>query len=241
MPLVAVAVVPSAPLVLPEITGPEAHDLAALRDAVATAVAGLIAAAGMAPLDRVVVAARAEAGALAGMGARLPEGRAVVPDGAPGAGWAHELGRVLLSRAGFTGTVEDLVVSDESADESADDAADRLHDGADTVGLLVLADGSATRGPRAPAGDDPRGGEVDSEIAGAITSGDVPDVDPALARALQVRGLPGFAAAATAARRGGLTWQVLYTDAPAGVGYVVALAGVTTASLVVTTPSDARP
>lgn len=241
MPLAAVAVVPSAPLVLPEITGPEAPDLTALRDAVAHAVAGLVTAVGSGavpgdePRGRVVVAARAEAGALSGMGVRLPEGGAMSD---ATSGWAHELGRVLLSRAGFTGTVDDLVVPDASAGE----AADRLHDGVDTVGLLVLADGSATRGPRAPAGDDPRGGEVDAGIADAITAGEVPDIDPALAQALQVRGLPGFTAAATAARRGGLTWQVLYTDAPAGVGYVVALAGDgVTPPDGVTSPSDARP
>lgn len=219
MPLVAAAVVPSAPLLLPEVTGPDATDLAELRESVAAAVAGLVTGgAGRGP-QRVVVAARAETGALAGMGAPVagPSGSGGA-DGAAAPGWAHELGRILLADAGFTGAVEDLVVPDAAT------AAASLHETDEATALLVLADGSATRGPRAPAGEDPRGDEVDTAIADALVTGRAPAVDPALALALQVRGLPGFAAAVSAARRAGLTWVLLYTGAPAGVGYVVALA-----------------
>jgi hypothetical protein len=229
VPLVAAALVPSAPLLLPEVTGPDAGDLAGLRESVAAAVAGLLTGGGGHRPQRVVVAARAEEGALAGMGAPVPGPDG--PDGVVAPGWAHELGRILLTRAGFTGEVEDLVIAgpgprdDETTGGEADTTAERLHQADERTALLVLADGAATRGPRAPAGEDPRGDEVDAGIAAALVTGEAPAVDPVLAQALQVRGLPGFAVATAATRGAGLSWDVLYTGAPAGVGYVVALAG----------------
>jgi hypothetical protein len=212
VPVRSVAVVPSAPLLLPAVTGPDADDLRPLREAVAEVLADLLA-------TRPAVVAVAGAGAahrLGGLGAPVPvpgRGRDT-----PGAGWVHDLGRVLLAHAGFAGGVRDVVLA---ADGPAAPPPD------DIEALLVLADGSVTRGPRAPGGDDPRGEAVDARLAADLAAGRTPGVDGTLATELGVGGVPGLALAATAAAAAGLGWRVTWTGAPAGVGYLVA---VTTAS-----------
>ncbi|MGF1645506.1 MAG: hypothetical protein ACFCVF_01065 [Kineosporiaceae bacterium] len=232
MPVVAVVVVPAAPLLLPELTGGQADDLEPVRAAVGEAVAELVASGA----EHVTIAGGGAAGRLAGMGAPVA---VPGPDPLPGAGWVHDLGRILLARTGFTGGITDLVLP-----TGPDDLRPPVPAGPGDVsmiaegpggggggrgGLLVLADGSITRGPRAPGGDDPRGADVDARIAADLVAGRVPRIGADEALRFGVRGLPGLALAAVVARQAGLSWRVTWTGAPAGVGYVVA----------VTTPSAA--
>ena len=93
------------------------------------------------------------------------------------------------------------------------------------TGLLVVADGTATRTEKAPGHLDPRAEAFDREVEAALAAGD-PDalaaLDPQLAAALLAGGLPAWRSAATAARGQKWTGTVLYAAAPYGVGYLVA-------------------
>ena len=90
--------------------------------------------------------------------------------------------------------------------------------GADLAGrdartaLLVIGDGSARRGPRAPGHFDQRAAAFDAEVERAVRAGDTRallDVDPALARELMATGRPAWQVLAGAletaapAQRGG--------------------------------------
>jgi hypothetical protein len=91
------------------------------------------------------------------------------------------------------------------------------------VGLLVCGDGTARRDEKAPGHLDPRAAPYDEAILAALAGAD-PDallaLDPLLAEALLVSGLPGWQLLAGAA--GGAAWtaKVHYAAAPYGVGYV---------------------
>ena len=90
---------------------------------------------------------------------------------------------------------------------------------------LLLADGSLTRGARAPGGEDPRGAAVDAELAAALRerrAAHVPDAD-AVGAAAGPRS-PCWPAWPRARPPAGPT-QVLHDEAPLGVGYLVAVLG----------------
>jgi hypothetical protein len=202
MPVLVAALVPAAPVLLPAVTGPDAADLTPVRRAVHSAVEAVAST----PLDVVVVAAREEPGHLAGFGAPGLAVRA-----APG--WAHELGHVLVSSV-WEGSISFVEVG-ESGTASLPQGL--------RVGLVIMGDGSATRGPRAPGGDDARGEAVDAELAAALVERRPPVVDPTTVDAVKVRGLPAFALAVRVAHENDLEWDVLHASAPTGVGYVVGL------------------
>jgi hypothetical protein len=106
----------------------------------------------------------------------------------------------------------------------------RLASRADRVGLLVMGDGSARRSAAAPGGHDGRAAGFDAAASAALAAGDpaaVLALDPALARDLLAAGRAPWQVLAGAARRHDVTeasWigYVLYDDAPYGVGYLVA-------------------
>ncbi|MFC5379816.1 hypothetical protein [Aquipuribacter nitratireducens] len=245
MPVTAACLVPAAPVLLPWLTGTAVPEVAPVRDAVHEALDVLDG------CDRVVLVATQVPGTLAGFGSPLPP---PVPSRARGS-WPHELGHALLDsrpghdaapdwRPGREETSWDRVGPDPAA-SAAWCAAQDARPG--TTGLLLLADGSRTRGPRAPGGDDPRGETVDRSLARAARAGRpvpartravapevgadaCPAVDllahlaalPALPLAPVVTG-PGRARAAhdpvpTTRPRA----RVLLAAAPLGVGYLVA-------------------
>src|SRR5690606_11020203 len=93
--------------------------------------------------------------------------------------------------------------------------------------LLVMGDGSARRGPRAPGHFDERAHGFDSDLVDALREGDparLAGLDAGLARALLAQGraalqaLAGAAAAQDAPPRADL----VYADDPYGVMYAVA-------------------
>lgn len=102
----------------------------------------------------------------------------------------------------------------------------RLHEEADEVGLLVLGDGSNRHGPRAPGRADDRAAGFDASVSTALAEADgdvLRELDPALAAELGAIGrAPWQVAAGLAAEE---TWhgKMLYSDAPFGVGYHVAI------------------
>jgi hypothetical protein len=93
------------------------------------------------------------------------------------------------------------------------------------VGLLVMGDGSACRSERAPGAYHPDAESSDRAVAAALHSADTQtlrDLDPDVARQLMVAGRAPWQVLAGAA--GGRRWhsELLYHDAPYGVGYFVA-------------------
>lgn len=94
------------------------------------------------------------------------------------------------------------------------------------VGLVVVGDGSACRGPRAPLPDDPRAEAYDRAVEAALASGDpaaLLGLDPYLGAELGVSGLVAWSAAARLAAPGPWRAQVLRAEAPLGVAYTVAI------------------
>jgi hypothetical protein len=115
---------------------------------------------------------------------------------------------------------------------SAWDAVSCLDFGAGCAGegswaLLVMGDGSARRGPKAPGYDDPRAVPYDDAVASALGTADVDalaGLDPVLSDELMVAGRVPWQAMAGAVRATGVPWrgELLYYGAPYGVGYFVA-------------------
>jgi hypothetical protein len=94
----------------------------------------------------------------------------------------------------------------------------------DGATLLVMGDGSARRSASAPGYHDERAAGVDDAIAAALRTGDPAGLvlDPQLAADLLVAGAPAWAAAAALLAGGRWDAELLYADAPYGVGYFVA-------------------
>ncbi|WP_344672076.1 hypothetical protein [Catenulispora yoronensis] len=97
--------------------------------------------------------------------------------------------------------------------------------------LLVLGDGSASRTQQAPGHFDERAEPYDAAVARALATVDtkaLAALDPDLSRALHVAGLPAWQALAAAAEASAEASDVeydaelLYEEAPYGVGYFVA-------------------
>jgi hypothetical protein len=101
----------------------------------------------------------------------------------------------------------------------------RAASSAGRVGLLVMADLSARRTARAPASLHPAAVAFDRQVGQAVRDvapGRLLAIDPALAAALVVGGLAPLQVLAGALERtGAARGEVLYEDAPYGVGYLV--------------------
>ncbi|WP_018908014.1 class III extradiol dioxygenase subunit B-like domain-containing protein [Salinispora arenicola] len=201
VPLVAAAVCPHPPLLVPEVAGAAVAELDDLRLACDAVVARLLAA----EPDRVVLVGggpatttfgAAEHGSLRGYGVDLrvplsPAGAdaveaagadAVGVTGADAVGDALPLsltlGAWLLGRSGTELPRSAVAVAaDESADRCAALGAGLLSAGlfggaSDRIALLVLGDGSACRGERSPGYDDPRAEPYDQAVARALADAD---------------------------------------------------------------------
>jgi hypothetical protein len=93
--------------------------------------------------------------------------------------------------------------------------------------LLVMGDGSACRGVKAPGYDDPRAPGFDAAVAAALADADADALlalDPVEAADLRAAGRAPWQVLAGAARATGTRWhgELLYDRAPYGVGYFVA-------------------
>ncbi|MEV7571043.1 class III extradiol dioxygenase subunit B-like domain-containing protein [Streptomyces tanashiensis] len=235
--LVAAAVCPCPPLLVPEVATGAASELDAARTACADAV-GLLAAARP---DRLYVVGPADGGAhgvypagatgsFAGFGVdlsvRLGEGDGPADDGRRPLPASLTVGAWLLARAGWAAApVEGLGVD---ASTPADDCAAtgrELAASAGRVALLVMGDGSACRTVKAPGYLDERAAGFDAEAARALGTADVAALlalDGGLASELLVAGRAPWQVLAGAAEGAGLDGRLLFEDAPYGVGYFVA-------------------
>lgn len=135
------------------------------------------------------------------------------------------MGAYLLDRAGYAGPRVIWTVSeDESPADCAKLGAELAAADARTA-LLVLGDGSARRGPKAPGAFDERAAGFDAGVERAVRDGDLDallNVDPVLARELMATGRPAWQVLAGALAGIAPATTVRYCDDPFGVLYLVA-------------------
>jgi hypothetical protein len=104
-------------------------------------------------------------------------------------------------------------------------AAATLLELAESATLLVMADGSARRGEKAPGHLHPEAIGFDDRIESALRSGDaaaLAALDPKLGEELWCEGVPGFQVLGEVARERQVSAEVSYADAPYGVAWWVA-------------------
>jgi hypothetical protein len=221
--LVAAAVVPTPPLLVPEVAGGTAPVDADLRAAALAATARLLA---TAP-DRVVVVGAAPRTQVATGGWDFRPYGVAHPPTAPAQPLplALAIGAWLLDQLGGPPcpVVLQGVAPAVPRQRAAELGAALVADG--RVGLLVCGDGSARRDPKAPGAFDERAEGFDAALVEALHPADPAGLlalDPLLAEALMVSGLAALQVLAGAAAGGTWTAQVDYAAAPYGVGYAVA-------------------
>lgn len=227
--LVAAAVCPHPPLLVPGVGAGASGELDGLRVACDAAVLDLLAAD---PTLLVVVGGAPVVGpygdgawgSLAGFGVRLPVGSG---PGEPTLPLSLTLGRWLLGRADGLADSRPLLfgVEPDAGTDRCLALGEALAGRADRVALLVMGDGSARRSVKGPGGLHPDAEPFDTVVAAALAAGD-PDalagLDPARAADLLVAGRAPWQVLAGAARGG--TWHgaVTWSGSPYGVTYLVA-------------------
>ncbi|WP_328954914.1 class III extradiol dioxygenase subunit B-like domain-containing protein [Kitasatospora purpeofusca] len=228
--LVAAAVCPCPPLLVPEVAAGASAELEPLRAACDEAL-GVVLAAGPDLLVVVGTGPEAEVWTEGGAGsfhrygvplvAALPGGRAEGPELSP----ALTVGAWLLGRAGATLPTHACAVPADAPADRMLGLGQGLAGLADRVGLLVMGDGSACRSLKAPGYLDERAEGYDEELARALGTADtaaLAALDPDLAAELKAEGRAPWQVLAGAAEGAGLTARLGYQDAPYGVGYLVA-------------------
>ncbi|MEV4944678.1 class III extradiol dioxygenase subunit B-like domain-containing protein [Streptomyces sp. NPDC053755] len=235
--LVAAAVCPSPPLLVPEVAAGAAHEMDAARAACADAV-GVLAASRP---DRLYVVGPAgeegqgtypagSVGSFAGFGVDL----SVRLGAGPGAGVDRPplpvslaVAAWLLERTGWGGAPVEGLGVDERLEAARCAATGReLAATADRVALLVMGDGSACRSVKAPGYLDERAAGFDAEAARALGSADrdaLLALDEGLAFELKAAGRASWQVLAGAAEGASPAGRLLFEDAPYGVGYIAAV------------------
>ncbi|MFF0255543.1 class III extradiol dioxygenase subunit B-like domain-containing protein [Micromonospora zamorensis] len=236
VPLVAAAVCPHPPLLVPEVAGSAAPELDDLRTACDTAVRRLLAA----DPDRVILLGTGPVtgpirppatGSLQPWGVDLdvplvpgqPDRGAVLPLSLTIGAWLlarHDARPPLTAAPVSTGPAQTAPAhtAPVSAVQVAADAglaelaalADEVAAAGDRVALLVLGDGSACRGEKSPGYDDPRALPYDQRVAGALADADLDvllGLDPVVSAELKAAGRAPWQVLASAARAAGGGWR----------------------------------
>lgn len=232
--LVAAAVCPHPPLLVPGVAAGATAETDALRAACAAAVAALVA---VEP-DLLVVVGGAlvvgpyPAGAWGSLRAYGPDDRdlgIVAGDGDPSLPLSLTIGRWLLDRAGESREPLCFGVTTDADAGRCLDLGGALAGRAGRVAMLVMGDGTTLRTPKGPGYLDERAEPFDAAVAEALRAVDVDalaGLDVGLATELGVAGRAPWQvlAGAAAATEGVRPWrgEVTYDAAPYGVGYLVA-------------------
>jgi hypothetical protein len=244
--LVAAAVCPHPPLIVPELAGAAAPELDGLRDACVSAIRSL---AGSRP-DALIVVGDAETtgsygpdacGSLApwGLDVRVGSGDPVLP-------LSLTVGGRLLRMAEVEGPSGYEAVPSGAPAGTCSRLGAALAERARRVALLVMGDGSARLTVTSPGYFEPGALAYNEALARALGGADVPALaalDPGQADHFWVAGRPAFQVLAGAAgadheasepgtghdgeelaagRGGRFQGDLLYDEAPYGVGYIVA-------------------
>ncbi|MFB7738086.1 class III extradiol dioxygenase subunit B-like domain-containing protein [Streptomyces sp. NPDC056112] len=233
--LVAAAVCPCPPLLVPEVAAGAAPELDSARAACTDAL-GVLAAArpdllvvvGPADVSGHGVFPEGTRGSFRGFGVDL-EVRLGRDTGAGAGGElppSLSVAAWLLERTGWSDApVEGLGVGESTAPERCAAAGRDLAARADRVALLVMGDASARRTLKAPGYLDERAGPFDAGIARALGEADTSALlalGPEPAHELKASGRAPWQVLAGAAEGAGLSGTLLHDDAPYGVGYLVA-------------------
>jgi hypothetical protein len=233
--LVAAAVCPCPPLLVPDVAAGAAPELDAARAACTDAL-GVLAAARpgrlvvVGPVDSAGPEAYPEGtrGSFRGFGVDL-DVRLGADEDAPveqRLPYSLAVAAWLLERTGWSDApVEGLGVGDRLAPERCGRIGRDLAARAERVALLVMGDASACRTLKAPGYLDERAAPFDAEVARALGAADVAaltTLDTGLAHELKVSGRAPWQVLAGAAEGADLGGSLLYEDAPYGVGYLVA-------------------
>lgn len=231
--VVAVAVCPHPPMLVPDVASGAAPELDGLRAACDEAVRRMYAA----DVSAVVVLTGAEKtrgyapGSVGDFGRYGVPGVSEVLGGPPWTGTGRLplgllVGAWLLARDDHAtrcfGQTIDIAASPATCLRlgRALDAGDGPR-----VGLLVMGDGSACRFDRAPGAYHPDAEGFDQAVAAALDTADtqaLSDLDPRVTEQLMVAGRAPWQVLAGAAGDGRWHSELLYHDAPYGVGYFVA-------------------
>ncbi|WP_091674180.1 hypothetical protein [Amycolatopsis marina] len=224
-------VLPHPPLLVPELVPGSVESTEAVRSACLAAAAELAAAAdqwfAVGPgAGARTLGARAR-GSFAGYGVDVPVALSRDAAGAAEelplpaliAGWLRE-------RAGANSVRVRLVPPE--AGELADAAAElaELDRADDRLGLLVLGDGSNRHGARSPGSQDDRAPAFDDAVAAALGTADTAAlraIDPVLSAELGTGGWAPWQVLAGYAEPGRWSARMLYSGAPFGVRYHVAV------------------
>lgn len=223
--LAAIALTPSAPVLVPQLAGAAAAEVDGFRAAAIQAAAELPdrwVAIGVGVSDQEIAGT---SGTFAGYGTDVPVSLGPGQDGpltqlplcALFAGWLR----------GQANAAARVSVRVQAADLDAEAALARgvalrelLDADPEPVGVLVLADGLNTLGPSAPGGEDPDAPPVQSALDDALARGDVaalPHLSEGAVGRVAYQVLAGLAGA------GPSTARELIRGAPYGVGYFVGL------------------
>lgn len=220
--IISAAICPAPPLLARELTGtdPVAPEL---RQACLDATVALLA---DAPEVVTVVGVAAETRPwpadggpdLAAYGPGLVSGEPPVP-------LSLGLGTRLLDQAGYSGRRELQSVGEQEPAAACAALGARLASTAARVALVVMADGSARRGLKAPGYLDERSFPFDATVEAAVRAGDLAALlalDPVLAAELMATGRAGWQVLAGAMNGRRPTTEIRYCDDPFGVAYLVA-------------------
>jgi hypothetical protein len=221
--LTGAAVCPATPLLHPEVTG-RAAVVPELRAACARAVTQLL----TGEPDTVVVIGPATATGQWDPFSRLDP--SVFAPGLPAAGDrslppALGLGALLLDQAGYVGRRRLQAVGHDEPVAACVRLGRQLSETEARSALLVMGDGSARRTLKAPGYLDERAPAFDAQVERAVQAGDLgalQRLDQRLAYDLMATGRPAWQVLSGAWPGQGHDAEVLYCDAPFGVGYLVA-------------------
>lgn len=223
--LVAAALCPHPPLLVPGVGAGASEELDDLR------AASVAAAESLRDVELVVVVGDAPRvgpfpasawGSLRPYGVPLDVGSG--PD-RPSLPLSLTLGSWLLERAGLRSPSLLFGVSDDSPAARCASLGEGVAGRAERVGLLVMGDGSARRSLKGPGYLDDRAEPFDAAIVQALRDGDPEGLlaaDEQLARELLVAGRASWQVLAGAAAGGSWAGTVTYSAAPYGVAYLVA-------------------
>ncbi|UQX10156.1 hypothetical protein [Candidatus Mycobacterium methanotrophicum] len=220
--LSTIAIIPSAPVLVPELAGAAADEMAELRTAMVAAVAALpprwvVIGAGTAD----VVVGPESVGTFAGFGVDLPVRLSPHATGRPGelplcalmAGWMRARAQPdaraeVRAYAGHHDAATVLALGRQLRSE--------IDQSAEPTGVLVVADGANTLTPAAPGGHHPADVDVQLALDDALGLGDV----AVLSRLPgQVVGRVAFGVLAGLCAPAPRSAEELYRAAPYGVGY----------------------
>jgi hypothetical protein len=229
--ILGAAFLPNPPLLVPAVASGAAGELEPLRQASRDALlrvygngTGRLTVLG--PADTSAMHSPVARGSLSGYGVSLD-----VHLGSPGCGGAVELplsltvGAWLVDQAlgPSTGAVGVSVGPDFAASRAAVELLAMAESA--PLALVVMGDGSARRSTTAPGYLDPRAGPFDAEVAAALSHGDgeaLADLDEGIGAELLAAGVPAWRAAGALLAGGSYDAELLYADAPYGVGYFAA-------------------